>query len=257
MAIDSWNAIDAAQRKFPVFCCAFLDMLGYKEKSARFFANEYNLPGRIQRATTTISTAMTITTALVDTTGISVEIFSDSIVILKPVGGGGIASVFFFAQVFVANLGLEGLFVRGGISIGKHSDEMTETGFRVLTSEALQKAYLLESKMARTPRILIDPELITGLQPDERRMVAKDGDEPMLHYANFVVNRRGDNLDDVYAEMCEIQNTKDHTDDPDIRVKLQWLLDYYHWTIGLIGGTVSERFNRFVSAARPAFGLLE
>jgi hypothetical protein len=257
MTTNEWNAIDNVEREFQVFYCAFLDMLGYKAKSARFFTNEFNLPGRIQRATTTASTQRRIISAVVDTTDIRVEVFSDSIVILKPVDDGGIVGVFLFASALAANLGLEGLFVRGGISIGKHSDEMTDSDFRVLTSEALQKAYLLESNKAGTPRILIDPELIPGLQHVERRMVAKDGDEFILHYANHVVNRQGDNLDDVYSEMCEIQKAKNHTEDPAIRAKLQWLLDYYHWTIALIDGIDSERFNRFVSDAGTVFELLE
>ena len=253
MASKSWNAIDQTKLVFPLYYCAFLDMLGYKDKSALYFKNEFNIPGRIERAMESISLSIRLSELLVDTTEISIETFSDSIVIFQPAKPDGAANILLFSSIFVSNLGFEGLFVRGGIAMGKHHDYRTKTGFRVLTSEALQKAYYLESICAQMPRVIIDSEMIPFLSAQEKSMIIMDGTMPMLHYANHVINREGQNLNNVYAEMSDIKQAMDTTKDMGVRDKCQWLLDYYYWTISKIMNADVSRFLLFTSVAKTRF----
>ena len=50
MATEEWDSIDKVQYNFEDYYCAFLDILGYKEKMNLFFQNKFNLYGRVQRA---------------------------------------------------------------------------------------------------------------------------------------------------------------------------------------------------------------
>jgi hypothetical protein len=252
MATDDWNKIDTYKRDFPLYYCAFLDILGYKNKSESFFRNEFNLPSRIERAIKTASLANKTTSLLVDVSGLTIESFSDSIIIMKP-ASGGIASLLQFSAHFVSNLSFEGLLVRGGISIGKHFDEVNDLGFRVLASEALQRAYLLESKKAITPRVLIDPCVIERMTRQEKDMLIKDGTDYMLHFSNYAINREGSNLDTVFSEMVDIKKLLDDATESGVRDKYQWVLDYYYWTITQIDGVDSARFLPFTSAGGSKF----
>ncbi|EIP96371.1 hypothetical protein OpiT1DRAFT_00786 [Opitutaceae bacterium TAV1] len=252
MATDEWNSIDAQKRDFPIYYCAFLDILGYKNKSEAFFRNEFNLPDRIERAAKTITLANSITSILVDVSGLKIESFSDSIVILKP-ANSSIAGLLQFSAHFVSNLSFEGLFVRGGISVGKHFDETGELGFRVLASEALQRAYLLESKRAITPRVIVDPAVLDYMTEQEKDMLIKDGSDYMLHFSNYAINREGDNLDIVFKEMEDIKRLLDGATELGVREKYQWILDYYYWTIAQIGETDLARFLPFTSLGSSKF----
>ena len=257
MANNEWNEIDGITREFPIYYCAFLDILGYKEKSELYFRNRFNIPERIERAFATAMTAARVTSCLVDTSGLTIETFSDSIVILQPADNRGIGVLLLIASIFVSNLSFESLFVRGGISIGKHSEYITSTGFRVLTSEALQRAYKLESEVADTPRVVIDQKIIGNLGTQEKGMIISEGETFILHFANHAIERQGTNLDDVYSEMIDIKQVRDNATDDRIRAKYQWLLDYYYWTIALIDGIDASRFLPFTSVAESRFTMLK
>src|ERR1035438_6296898 len=78
MAIPDWNNIDKFGETLPEYNCAFLDILGYKQKVAAFFDQRYNLYGRINRAFTTAAAAQLLTSCLMDCSGFKVEVFSRS-----------------------------------------------------------------------------------------------------------------------------------------------------------------------------------
>ena len=50
MASKEWNEIDLQKHQFEDYYCAFLDILGYKDKLKLFFQGKFNLYGRVQRA---------------------------------------------------------------------------------------------------------------------------------------------------------------------------------------------------------------
>lgn len=231
MATPEWNSLDRFEETFPVFDCAFLDILGYKERVAGYFNHDFNLFGRINRALDTVVTCKTLASPLLDMSDLTVEIVSDSIIIMQPHRARGLGTILLFSCWFSANLSYEGLLIRGGIARGRHSRKKTTQGFDFLASEALQKAYLLEHERAKSPRILIDEDLIAGLSNEDKGLIIRERDEFILHFAHHVINREGLNVNDVHAEMEELQHEKNNNPDVRVQAKYQWLLDYYHWTI--------------------------
>lgn len=89
-----------------------------------------------------------------------INVFSDNIAIQIPIyetGEPEAHGIFNDLAKYQLSLALDGYFVRGGVSIGKHfQDEI------LIFGKAFLKAYLLESKEAIYPRILIDPKGIWG-----------------------------------------------------------------------------------------------
>jgi hypothetical protein len=78
MANKEWEAIDNQKYDFEEYYCAFLDMLGYKNKMKAFFNNEFNLYGRVQRA---MRGAGVEPSPQESPDGIITRIFSDSIIL--------------------------------------------------------------------------------------------------------------------------------------------------------------------------------
>ncbi|HMO41695.1 MAG TPA: hypothetical protein PKE26_15475 [Kiritimatiellia bacterium] len=257
MASHQWDSIDKVHIDCTEYYCAFLDILGYKEKAALFFAGSYNLPGRINRAMEGVSLTDHIARPLMDITRLSVDVFSDSIIITNPADKFGCATLMIYIMSFISQLSLEGLHIRGGLSMGRHYSQASVINSRILISEALQRAYILESQKALYPRVLIDPIVIETLSKQELSRVALDGDDYMLHYAHGLINREGLNLDDMYREMIEILETMNRLNDPKSEAKLQWLLDYYVWTIHTIPDVDTSRFEIFKGKSTRTFRLLQ
>lgn len=82
--------------------------------------------------------------------------FSDSIVIsFNAEEHGAILDIIGSIQSLVKKIVNEGFLLRGGITVGNvyHDDDF-------IYGPAMNKAYYLESKIAKNPRIIIDPEII-------------------------------------------------------------------------------------------------
>ncbi len=257
MATAEWNSIDRFEETFPVYNCAFLDILGYKERVAGYFDKKFNLFERISRALDTTVTCMTLTAPLFDLSGLMVEIVSDSIIITQPYNGRGLVALLPYAGWFSSNLSYEGLFIRGGIARGRHVRKQTRQGFDFLASEALQKAYILEHKRAIYPRVLIDKDLIASLPSEERPFILREQDEFILDFAHNVINREGNNASNVHAEVTELQHEMNKQAEEKIRAKYQWLLDYYHWTISQNQKWDCAAFDQFRSGTDRGFARVE
>lgn len=247
MATDEWNSLDSFSEEFPNYNCAFLDILGYKNRATAYFENTFNLFGRLNRALDTTATGMNLTAPLLNTHELRVEIVSDSIIITQPASNSGLGTLLPYTAWFCSTLGMEGLFVRGGIARGPHARKTTRQGFDFLASEALQKAYLLESKSAIYPRVLVDSALVEDLPGEEKRMLIKEGDEFIVDFAHNLINREGNNFDDVFGEMTELVEVIIKERSPSVCAKLQWLLDYYYWTIQQSPNWDDARFAHFPS----------
>jgi hypothetical protein len=249
MSHPDWTKLDQFSESFPVYDCVYLDILGYKERVAEYFGNRYNLFGRINRALENVVVVLTLTAPLLDTSELTVEIISDSIVMFQPVKRHGLATLLLYAGILTAHLDCEGLFLRGGVARGQHCRRKTDQKFDFLASHALQKAYALE-KNAVYARILVEPEIVTDLAPEERGLVIHENNEFILHFANNVINREANNFRDVYSEMTEILSGINKQPDIKIREKHRWLLDYYHWTLTQNPKWDASKFTEFAGQSR-------
>lgn len=255
--LEEWNSIDQFTEDFSLFNCAFLDILGYKNKALAYFDQRFNLYGRINRALSRATLTQNLTAPLLNTSGLTIEIVSDSIIMLQPAPAAGLGALLPFACHFASFLSFEGLFIRGGIAQGRHIRKTTEQGYDFLASEALQKAYILESKKAVTPRVLIDGDLIQTLPAGERELVIRESDDFILHFAHHVINRQGTNAPDVQAEMRELYSEMGRSDDECVKEKYQWLLDYYFWTLEHNPSWNPDEFRAFISGRTRGFSNLE
>lgn len=257
MAGSEWDAIDLKTTEFRDYYCAFIDILGYKEKSRLFFENQFNLFGRVQRALDTVSFIMGLSSLATDLSELKVRFFSDSIIITNPCKPYSLAGLLHYATTLAANLSFEDLFIRGGIARGRQLDSLTRVGSPFLASEALQKAYSLESKLAVNPRILLDPDLAAEFGIEESALVVNERDDYIAHFGNVLISRNGDNHKDVFSEMLDIESARDKAVDDRVRGKYQWVLDYYYWTICSSKGFDSSKYEQFASGEDRGFSRLQ
>ncbi|MGL6495476.1 hypothetical protein ACSZNT_11135 [Aeromonas veronii] len=251
MASDSWNSIDKFTLECEEYYCAFLDILGYKSKSDEFFNGSFNLHGRFERALSSSMGMLEAVTKMgfINTNELGVNFFSDSIVVTHPKKineAEALFNVLFFCKVLAASLSFEGLFVRGGISQGKHIEKNNlNHKFSFLSSKALERAYMLESQKAITPRILIDEDVVQDAKDHTLSLIAKDGSEYMLHFAPQLINSQGNNQQDVMHEMEDIYDIYKNASSQRIKEKYQWLLCYYYWTLTTTPNVNISDFEKF------------
>lgn len=257
MATDEWNSIDDFEEEFPIFDCAFLDILGYKQRALDYFDNQFNLLERINRAFDTALLAQQVTSPLFDTSQFTLEVISDSIIMLQPSREKGLGVLIPFTCHFASALSFEGLFLRGGISRGQHCRRVTRHGFDFLASEALQKAYLLENEKAEVPRILVDSDLINVLYSEERDLLVSEGGHYFVDFAHHVINRQANNYADVLAEIIELSERLHKEPNERVKAKIRWLLDYYHWTIDTNPAWNGKEFPAYNSGVDRGFSRLK
>nr|WP_146219548.1 hypothetical protein [Pseudomonas sp. RW407] len=94
--------------------------------------------------------------------GIEIILFSDSIVLSANLENQGIIEILRNSIAIQKSLLSRNILTRGGIAFGKHyQDDKT------LYSEALIKAYNLETKIAKFPRVIIEHDLLDWLRNDQ------------------------------------------------------------------------------------------
>lgn len=249
MANAEWEAIDKQHHEFEEHYCAFIDILGYKEHSKKFLANEFNLYGRFKRALESTHALNKTIDTIVSSSLLKIRFFSDSVILSHPVRQqieDAAFNILRTCAVLSTFLSYEGLFLRGGISKGKHF-ERQDHGLNAsfLCSEALKEAYELESKHAVHPRILIHEKIINDLSGISRKFVVKDIDHYFLHYSPQVINRNGDNISIVKKEMEDIYKIYKSCTCIHVQEKYMWLLSYYYWTVSLIHGVDMKPFEKY------------
>ena len=261
MAGTQWNAIDQQHHSFEEHYCAFLDILGYKEHSEQFFANRLNLYGRFKRALAHAHAVNAQSQTFVKNDLLKVRFFSDSIVLSHPVHEQVEDAAYNILQMcknLSTFLSFEGLFLRGGISKGRHYEQQDqELNASFLCSEALQEAYDLESKHAVYPRILIHEKVVDDLSGMGRSFVAKDLDYHFLHFSPQLVNLQGDNLGAVKKELEDIYAIYKSCTSLRVQEKYRWLLSYYYWTITFIPEIDLRSFEKYNVGDTINFRLLD
>ncbi|MDM3319240.1 hypothetical protein OGV94_13250 [Citrobacter sp. Ce006] len=251
MASDNWNKIDDFTLDSELYYCAFLDVLGYKNKSDEFFDGRFNLRGRYERALTSSLELLENVTVrgFTDTSRLEVRFFSDSIIITHPKNTNKETSFFnilFLCQVLSAHLSFEGLFIRGGISQGQHIEKTNKKhNFSFLSSKALEKAYMLESTKSVYPRILIDDDIIPDVSGHNLTMIVKNASSYIVHFSPHIINREGNNQSDVKLEMEDIYKIYESVTTQRVKDKYKWLLCYYYWSLSTIPGVNMDEFEKF------------
>lgn len=259
MASQEWDMIDNEIAKFEECYCAFIDILGYKDKLSLYLDGQYNLEGRFYRALNVVYAVKELNELFADKEEMRVQFFSDSIVVYLP--KKNTYNRFFnfikFCEYLSAHLSMEDLLVRGGISLGKHKEVVDEKGVVFLASDALRKAYQLELQ-ASNPRILIDPDIITHLENDMLTgsfyQIAKERDEYFVHFAPLLINKDGNNAEDVLKEMIDLKKEADSSQGK-IQDKYRWVLDYYYWQLSNTQNVDMSLFSDFAPIDDRGFSL--
>ena len=227
MAHITWNEIDDQQYNFEDYYCAFLDILGYKYSMKLFFQGKFNLFGRIQRA---MRFAGVETSPQNSPDKIITRIFSDSIILTAPKSDVDICCFLNYIGQLTTYFGLEGLFLRGGVSCGKLFEitENSDNNYSFLAAEGLVKAYQMEMT-AVYPMIVIDDNIISDITLSD--FVVMNETKYIFNNANFIINAQANNETDIIAELQELIDKKDSFSDVHIREKYEWLINYYLWYI--------------------------
>jgi hypothetical protein len=207
---------------------AFLDILGFGamvERDSRA-AVPVHLPKILE-----------VTDAVHQTfagSGVELRVFSDSIIISASLNPDAILALI-QSCANLQRLFLERcVLLRGGIAFGKHYEDE-----RVLFSSSLIGAYLLESKRARFPRILIDSNTLDYFwnDPDTgdaqrgtlSELLLRDRDgEIFLNYVSNAFIPAHETLIRDYAKTVGLQQGT-------VLEKIQWLFDYHNHVARLAG----------------------
>jgi len=123
---------------------AFVDILGFRDQTKRCL-DDPALLETLDRAL--LSTDMLVKPYQGYTTDI--RMFSDCICVSSPFKPNNIFKFIYTLEAVQTNLACSGVFVRGAIAVGRHFESP-----RMILSEALIEAYLLESREAQFPRII-------------------------------------------------------------------------------------------------------
>lgn len=198
---------------------AFLDVLGFSnfiEEDARTL-NPVHLERLLQ--------------SLLDVKGspaglkVDIRAFSDSIIISVPLSNESVVdlveAVIELQRLFIKR----DVLIRGAIALGKHF-----ASSELVYSEALVKAYRLEQKTARFPRIVVDPNLLDLFvndtdNPAELRVrvtnrLLKDRDN--LNFINYL----DEALLPQHKSLIGSYNVDKIT--AGVLEKLQWLAEYHN-----------------------------
>lgn len=123
---------------------AFLDILGFREQTRRCLQD----PALLEVLDRSLRSADMLTQPY-DGYRTEARMFSDCICSSSPFTPDNVFKFIYSLEAVQMNLVSNGVFIRGGIAIGKHFENE-----RMIVSEGLIEAYLLESKQAVFPRII-------------------------------------------------------------------------------------------------------
>ncbi len=229
MASREWNLIDEEKFEFKEHYCAFLDILGYKEKAGLFFKNQYNLYGRIRRA---MESAGVEENPLETPDDIVTRIFSDSIILSIKKNETSLSLLLNYIGQLTAWFSYENLYLRGGLSIGKYFEDFKPfSNYSFFSSEGLINSYQLEQS-AKYPIILIDKNIITECPDDYwKGLIIKSNSDLMLNFVRYIINEQATNQNDVIAELDELIDIRNRLTDNKVVEKYNWLINYYLWYI--------------------------
>lgn len=198
------------------YIVAFIDILGFSS----MVKHDCETTNGEQRYVESLHTIYLKTKNLKETIeGLQLIQFSDSVVLAIPYSKDNYVIMLKIISNYQYDLLKTGILCRGGISYGKH---FSTEGF--LFSNGLIDAYRLESKVASTPRVVVSKELIEliPITDDDSKYVSQERDGVC-----FVQYLNGVNFNDNW-EAISGAISDNLSQNPSIRNKQIWLIDYYN-----------------------------
>ena len=200
------------------YIVAFIDLLGF----TAMVQHDCERPNQDHRYIEALYAIHLKTKELKKTiSGLEITQFSDSVVLAIPYSQANYIKVVEVISNYQYELLDSGILCRGGVSYGKHFS--TED---FLFSNGMIDAYKIESTIASTPRVIISKELIDLVYPaselsiNDHLILESDG----LYFINYMKNG---NAADNWAAICK--SIPDQlSENPSIRSKQIWLIDYYN-----------------------------
>jgi len=200
------------------YIVAFIDLLGF----TAMVQHDCERPKQEYRYIEALYTIHLKTKELKKTIiGLEITQFSDSVVLAIPYSQENYTKVVDVISNYQYDLLNSGILCRGGVSYGKHFS--TED---FLFSNGMIDAYKIESTIASTPRVIISKELIDLVYPaselstNEHLILESDG----LYFINYMKNGNSDNSWEAICKSIPDQLSEN----PSIRSKQIWLIDYYN-----------------------------
>jgi hypothetical protein len=227
----------------PYAVVAFLDFLGFRA----MVQADAGIDGPVYLPL--ILEALDRVERSVNEAGLEISQFSDSIVVSSPFEPERVAHLVAIVCDLQRLLVERGIAIRGGIAFGRHYAQDGR-----LFSQALVTAYELESRRARFPRVLVDPNLLDWLlnHPDARKtdtdsvranlMKDRDG-ELFLHYLD-------DGLISSHTSLIRSALRLGEDGDAGVLSKAHWLVDYHEYMAnelgeGALDAGIAARFQHF------------
>ena len=205
----------------------FIDILGFSNIVAKTLNSQPSLQNIVDALSFIHSHFLALKS--VELKSIQLSQFSDSVVISFPIKDESTMIVLFknLKYVQVHLLSKYKMLMRGGVVIGEviHNDLL-------LLGPAMINAYMLESKCAMSPRIVIDPKVryrynkVRKKKNESKTIVKKDLDD--TSYIDYF------NLDDIdsylnetpqqyFLKICEIVRDNVNSKNISIRMKYLWI----------------------------------
>lgn len=238
--------------KFQDKTVVFIDILGFGalvEKAARDASSDE--AERLEKALNIIQLLAPVGSDDEGKPGLydlNVQIFSDSVILSCAPDPSGLKELFKILSLLFVQLIIDGVWIRGGISFGKFSNNpVTPCG------PAVNSAYQIESKIAAFPRLALsasmvgfcrqnDPEILDSVyvQRDEDGVFAvsplKFATENHLEFGMDIRNHASqirDRLEDALQQIV---------DRPDQYDKVRELADRWNWIADPKKGFFKERY---------------
>jgi hypothetical protein len=166
----------------------------------------------------------------------SITQFSDSIVLAQRYSSKGFLQFTNQVITFQRSLLVDGILCRGGLSYGKHYEEAN-----FIFSEALIKAYRIESERANYPRIVIDDDLMDLLAPtgniSETPIIREADGASFLDYLRDCSREQTFEAIKAVTDGWETKSVR-------VREKLRWLRDYFSFSFPDVEDLHVQRFQR-------------
>ncbi|WP_295201958.1 hypothetical protein [uncultured Chryseobacterium sp.] len=217
--------------------CCFIDILGFKTHLNETIDSHGN---DVVEKINSINSILELSKSITSNHGISesrvVTYFSDSIVISYEFNEESQLFLSLLNLLYVSmELANKGYLTRGGVSIGKliHNEN-------VIFGPALVKAYNLESKISKYPRIIIDKEVIDeGIKYHSQNHTINEEEEYIMdivtldddenYYIDYI-QKSSSEFDDIEYDLYRfINNLKSNffsnyeSEPTDVKEKLDWL----------------------------------
>lgn len=200
------------------YIVAFIDLLGF----SAMVQHDCESPDGEQRYIESLYAIHLKTKELKKTiSGLQITQFSDSVVLAIPYNQENYIKVVEVISNYQFELLNSGILCRGGVSYGKHFS--TED---FLFSNGMIDAYQIESTIASTPRVIVSKELIDLVYPSS---YLSTGDHLILENDGlyFISYLNSGNADENWAAICK-SIPEELSENPSIRSKQIWLVDYYN-----------------------------